>query len=574
MRIALRTPAFPRAMPLDPPSAAPAPAFPRRRLALGLSAAVLLVAAAGALVVARPWTAPASDPSLASALAERLDADSTATAVQTVSVAAGESEPGAAPAGAQAPGEQAAVRAFYDARGGGAAWTDAAARDAALRLLARADRDGLPEALAPGLSDLARAAGSEAPDSLRARLDARLTAAVLRFGRALREPRVDAAALYGAAWTPAARAPLDPDVEARALAADLAATTDPGRALDAFADRHRPAHSGYRLLRAALAREIDLAEAPDLTIRADIAPGDTGAAVRRLRQRLAVESLDVEAAAGREALAAAVRTYQSRQGLPETGRADAATRAALNRRQPETIPALALNLERWRWLPDSLGPLHVLVNIPDYRLVVRERRGARWAEVFRSRVVVGQPSWATPVFSDTMESVVFNPTWFMPASIQIESYGRLRPDRALREPGPGNALGRVKFLFPNDHAVYIHDTPSKWGFEVERRALSHGCVRIGDPQDFATVVLSRTNRWPAARVDSLFTGPWTLRPVALDRGVPVHIAYFTARADAAGRVTLLDDVYGHDARLAGMLGLEPTAARIAGNRTRATADEA
>ena len=576
-------------MPLDSPSDVPSPA-PRqsgRRWAV----AVLAVAAvaAGVAMLSRddapPWAAESwetierdvigRDAGVADALAERLAADSTVAAgVPLVVAADGAALPAGLPDGAPETAsdarvaEQAAVRAFYAARDGAPAWTSDRARTAALALLARADHDGLPVALPPGLDALARDATADAPDSLRARLDARLTAAVLAFGARLHTPRVDAAALYGRnAWEPAPGTPRD---GAAALAAALDAADTPAAALRAFAESQRPAHAGYRLLRAALSREIALAAAPDLALAADLAPADSGAAVQRLRARLAIEEIDAGDGPEYDAdLGGAVRVYQTRQGLPASGQVDAATRAALNRRQPETIPALALNLERWRWLPDSLGRLHVLVNIPAFEMTVREQTAprARYTEVFRSRVVVGQPSWATPVFSDTMETVVFNPTWMMPASIQIESYGRLRPDRALRQPGPGNALGRVKFLFPNRHAVYLHDTPSKWGFTAERRALSHGCVRVGDPPGLARTLLTRTNGWDTARVDSVITGPWTLRPVTLDRPVLVHIAYFTASADPAGRVTTYADVYRRDARLAEALGLAPAETRVAANAT-------
>ena len=533
-----------------------------------------------------PWTAGPARSAVRAAVARQLVADSVAAAMPLV--AAGDAthdEPttGAQTVEASAVEAQAAVRAFYAARGGAPAWTDAKARKAALQLLARADRDAVPvaDALPSGLLALASATSPEATDSLHAALDVRLSGAVLRFGRLLRQPRTDAAALYGAsAWTPAVRPARDLAAEARALAAALVGATDPAGALGVFVGSQRPPHEGYARLQTALAREMDLAERADLILPTDISPADSGATIRRLRVRLAVEAPGLAPRVGfgtvapdlfDAALGAALRRYQRGQGLPSTGIADSLTRAALNRRRPEAIPALALNLERWRWLPDSLGPLHVAVNIPSFEMVVRERRTSGWAEVFRSAVVVGKPSWATPVFSDTIESVVFNPTWTMPRSIQIESYGRLRPERAVVAPGPRNALGRVKFLFPNRHAVYVHDTPSRWGFTAERRALSHGCIRSGDPQGLARVLLPRAAAgWNVARVDSLMTGPWATREAFLDRPVPVHIVYFTAEADAAGRVTLYDDVYGRDARLAEALGgggATPSAAtHVAGAR--------
>ena len=502
-----------------------------------------------------PWAGGSSRSAVRAAVARQLAADSVAAAPPLASASADDAVRGAPTTEPLVAEAQAAVRAFYAVRGGAPAWTDTSARAAALRLLARADRDAVPvaDALPADLATLAALATPEAPDSLRAALDVRLTGAVLRFGRLLRAPRTDAAVLYGAsAWTPAVRPARDPVAGARALAAALTDAPDPARALDAFVRAQRPPHEGYARLQAALAREMDLAERADLTLGADLSPADSGAAVRRLRARLAVETPGLAPGhAFDAALGASLRHYQDGQGLTPTGVADSLTRAALNRRQPGAIATLALNLERWRWLPDSLGRLHVTVNIPAFEMTVRERRGARWAEIFRSAVVVGKPSWATPVFSDTMESVVFNPTWTMPRSIQIESYGRLRPDRATVAPGPRNALGRVKFLFPNRHAVYVHDTPSTWGFTAERRALSHGCVRSGDPAGLARTLLPRAAAgWSAARVDSLMTGSWTTHEAFLDRPVPVHIVYFTATADRAGRVTTYRDVYDRDARLA------------------------
>lgn len=504
-----------------------------------------------------PWTAGPGRSAVRAAVARQLAADSAAAATPLVS-AVDATLDGSDVSAAEA---QAAVRAFYAARAGAPAWTDASAREAALRVLGRADRDAVPvaDALPADLAALASSVSPDATDSLHAALDVRLSGAVLRFGRLLRQPRTDAAALYGAsAWTPAVRPAHDLAADARALAVALAGSADPAEALDEFVAVQRPPHEGYVRLQAALAREMDLAERADLLLPSDVLPADSGVAVRRLRARLAAEAPGLAPSAGPNtfdaALGAALRRYQRSQSLPSTGAVDSLTRVALNRRQTEAIPALALNLERWRWLPESLGALHVTVNIPAFEMTVRERRGERWADVFRSAVVVGKPSWATPVFSDTMESVVFNPSWSMPRSIQIESYGRLRPDRALVAPGPRNALGRVKFLFPNRHAVYIHDTPSTWGFTAERRALSHGCIRSGDPQGLARTLLPRTTGWSTARVDSLLTGPWSMREVQLDRPVPVHIVYFTAAADAAGHVTLYGDVYDRDPRLARALG--------------------
>jgi L,D-transpeptidase YcbB len=215
---------------------------------------------------------------------------------------------------------------------------------------------------------------------------------------------------------------------------------------------------------------------------------------------------------------------------------------------------LRLNLERWRWLPDSLGDFHVLANLPAYALTVREREGDAYHDALRMRVVIGKQGWSTTVMSDTMTQVVFNPTWSIPASIQRESYGYYR-GQMVRQPGPGNPLGRVKFLFPNEYAIYLHDTPTRWPFEREARAYSHGCVRLHRPDSLAMVVMAHANGWAPEEVEALWRGPWRHRPVELERPVPVHLVYFTAWIEPDGSVTRYADVYGRDAPLAAALGL-------------------
>ena len=156
--------------------------------------------------------------------------------------------------------------------------------------------------------------------------------------------------------------------------------------------------------------------------------------------------------------------------------------------------------------------------------------------------------------SDTMEQIVFNPTWTIPASIQREMYGSYQ-GRMVRQPGPGNPMGRAKFLFPNEYAIYIHDTNARSGFRRTVRTLSHGCVRAHHPDSLALAILERTNGWDAAQVEDIFRGPWRLRPVDLDTPVPVHLVYFTAAATPDGGVTLYEDIYDRDRPLADALGL-------------------
>lgn len=487
---------------------------------------VLLVVLGGATAAhfyAQPSTQGVSPTAVASVLADRLGAsDSTLAPLRTV----------------------------YHARAGQPVWMNPAARDAALDLLRRADRDGLP--LDPETAGLLPPV---ATDTSLAEADLRLTAAVLRFGEALSRPRADAAALYGRRWTP--NPPSPPDVPAR-LARALTEADVPS-ALIAWADALRPPHPEYHALRAALTRELALAE-HGLRLDTDLAQGDSSEAVVTLRARLAVEAgqqpeaPSPEASVFDPALFNALRAVQRRLGVEPSGRLDEATRTRLNARRPDLVPRYVLNLERWRWLPHDLGDLHVWVDIPTFELAVRERDSGNWSEAVRFRTVVGSRGWETPVFSDTMETVVFNPTWTVPASIQREQYGRVR-GHVVVPPGPRNAMGRVKFMFPNRHAVYIHDTPAKWAFGRDQRARSHGCVRAGDPEALATTLLPRTTDWTASEVSAMFRGPWRLRNVTLDRPVPVHLVYFTVHVED-GSPVVVPDVYDRDGPLAAALGLD------------------
>jgi murein L,D-transpeptidase YcbB/YkuD len=252
-------------------------------------------------------------------------------------------------------------------------------------------------------------------------------------------------------------------------------------------------------------------------------------------------------------LADALRRFQDRAGLEPTGELDPATIDALNTPGSRLIPLLAVNLERWRWLPAELGERHIWVNIPEFQLEVRHREEGEWLVQRSMPVVVGSPGrWRTPVFSDTVSQVVFNPTWTIPASIQRESYGRVDPRGMVRQPGPSNPLGRVKFVFPNPYGIYLHDTNAPARLRWEYRALSHGCVRLGDPRGLARDLL-QPQSWDSTRVAGHFTGPWVTEPIDLSHPIPVHLVYFTARADSRG-VRRTSDVYGWDGALAEALG--------------------
>ena len=241
------------------------------------------------------------------------------------------------------------------------------------------------------------------------------------------------------------------------------------------------------------------------------------------------------------------------------------------------LDQIRINMERWRWMPRDLGDRYILVNVPAYQMQVME--GNR--PVLAMRVVVGDPKHTTPLFSDEMTTVVLSPNWNVPQSIiQKEMLPELVNDPAYLErqaiqvvgtsgetidtaavdwedesavarlhfrqdPGPKNSLGLVKFLFPNQFDVYMHDTPSHSLFNKEHRALSHGCIRLENPVALAQYVLRDRPEWTAERINTAMNAGQE-QGVPLKEKLPVHIAYFTAWVNADGTVTYTDDPYHLD----------------------------
>ena len=246
-----------------------------------------------------------------------------------------------------------------------------------------------------------------------------------------------------------------------------------------------------------------------------------------------------------------------------------AASAALPGGNPRRLErALLANMEEWRWLPRALGPDRIEVNIPAFEARVM-RDGA---VAHQARVVVGQPDKPTPLFSQRMTFIIVNPYWNVPLSIirkemipklaadptyfQDHGYEVVERDGVTtvrQPPGDGNALGRIKFMFPNSHSVYLHDTNARSLFGRDKRALSHGCVRVDRPFAFAEAVLGRRNGWTEARVQKLVGG--TERVINLPEPLPIHIVYFTAFVDPKTGLQLRDDVYGTMGRIEGALGL-------------------
>jgi murein L,D-transpeptidase YcbB/YkuD len=293
--------------------------------------------------------------------------------------------------------------------------------------------------------------------------------------------------------------------------------------------------------------------------------GDSGPAVAALRARLAVD----DPAAGRgdtydTSLADAVARAQARYGLAEDGRLGPATLAALNTPVESRLAQIAANLERWRWVRTPLPALRVEVNVPDASLELDDTLG----KSMQMRAIVGRATNRTPMFQDRILAVVFNPPWNVPAGIAAkEIWPKIRrsPGYAAREgfvtrpdgglvqkPGPRCALGAVKFDLANPFGVYLHDTPARTLFALDRRALSHGCMRLEHPVDLGKRLLEKDPAWPETRINAVLLDGKTIR-VPLRTPVPLFVFYWTAFVDDQDQLQFRPDIYGWDARLKALL---------------------
>ncbi|WP_249690609.1 L,D-transpeptidase family protein [Stappia sp. WLB 29] len=489
---------------------------------------------------------------------------------------------------------------FYAARGHELLWiADGVPTVEARRLVARlaqADRDGLKPADYALPADLAHSAG-RMDEARAARFEALLSAAALAYADHAQAGRVQPVSL-------SKNVTLEPvHPEPQEVLAALAASADPAAVLEGY----NPPQPGFAALRAALAeiRARDEDETPPMVPDgATLKEGMRDARVAVLRARLGLTSeRAVEAEAAADAVAdqaseasaeelfdarvkEAVLAFQRENGLHADGVVGPRTLLALNAVSDDGMAEsdIVANMERWRWMPRDLGAFHIFVNIPEFKA----RLFRDGAQVYETRVVVGKPSNQTPVFSDVMDHVIVNPYWNVPYSIASEELlpsimsdpgylsqrnyevlagGRvvdpssvdwsgvnLNKVRIRQRPGGGNALGQIKFMFPNRHAVYLHDTPSKSLFARSARAFSHGCVRVQDPFDFADALLQMDSEWTAARLKSMVGGQE--KRADLTRPVPVHLAYFTAFVDENGKLQRRPDIYGHNATLTKALEID------------------
>lgn len=311
--------------------------------------------------------------------------------------------------------------------------------------------------------------------------------------------------------------------------------------------------------------EIDLGEHRVLKL------GDSAAVINTIRKRLFVlgdlASEDLSKVYEVDFENAIIK-FQRRHGLKDDGIVGPAVVRALNIPIEKKVEQMLINMERMRWMPAADKGRRVLVNIPEFRLYVHE--GSE--EVLSMDVVVGKAANRTVIFSDQIKHVVFSPYWNIPRSIirneilpaiennprylarnNMEVTGKRNGLPVIRQkPGRKNALGRVKFIFPNRYAIYLHDSPAKRLFERTNRAFSHGCIRVAEPLKLAKYLLKDQEEWTEKRIEGAMhanSEKW----VGLEDPVPVYISYFTSWVDDNGELNFRDDIYGHDKKVAAHL---------------------
>jgi murein L,D-transpeptidase YcbB/YkuD len=302
-----------------------------------------------------------------------------------------------------------------------------------------------------------------------------------------------------------------------------------------------------------------------------ITPGQRSASIPSIRERLvklgdhaAIDSVP-DADLYDSTLVNAMKEFQARHGLIDDGVIGDGVLAAMNVHPRERLKTLLMNMERLRWMPERTDEDLILVNIPEFKLHVLEDG----KETMNMEVVVGNEATRTVIFSDTISYIVFSPAWTLPKSIikneilpelekdpdyleskDMEIIGGTEELPLIRQrPGEQNALGRVKFMFPNSYNIYLHDTPAKSLFNREERAFSHGCIRVSRPLDLAKYLLRKEDAWTEDSIKASMDLPEEAI-VPLKEKRPVMIAYFTAWVDARGKLNFRNDIYGHDARLA------------------------
>lgn len=339
-----------------------------------------------------------------------------------------------------------------------------------------------------------------------------------------------------------------------------------------------PASPHYQALVKELARYRELAKLPNfpfLDPKKRAVKGTKGPFVQEIQQRLKIEGYWNGELDGLydQALADAIYQYQSDRQVTPDGKVEALTIERMNVPFSERVKQIKLALEKMRKGPERGGDYFVLVNVGGQELEVYEQGGSHIAR--KHRLIVGQAYPVinhTPLFSDEIEMMIYNPAWFVPDRIIKDEYlGKVKEDpeyfqknglqakilynddgtvkkvvSITQPPGGGNALGRVKILFPNKHDVYLHDTPTKPKFKYARRTYSHGCMRVQDPLELARFLLEKDHNKVLAEVDKILEQKYVSRKVFLNNKVPIHIVYRLVTTNEQGRAVFFTDVYNED----------------------------
>jgi L,D-transpeptidase YcbB len=474
--------------------------------------------------------------------------------------------------------DRAGIEAFYSGHNYAPLWVSNNIANerakAAIAYLGQADVVGLDPTDYP-TPDFKSAAS---PDAL-AEAELKLTASALTFARHAQIGRIHFTRVGpDIQYDLAAPEPAD-------VLAKLADGNDAAKILDGF----NPPQAGFKALKAKLAelRKAPVVAEPKFAPKPErprvhvpdgkiLRPGMKDARVVAVRKRLDIPG-DKENPLYDDAVRDAVKTFQTESDIDVDGDLGPNTVRALNNEPKEVrhtsanpTETIIVNMERWRWLPRDLGNSHVIVNVPDYTLTLYNNDKVYW----HTRIVVGKPNLATPMVSADMKFITVNPTWNVPPSIIEKEYlpaleadpqalDRIGlkltqdPDGTIhisQPPGAGNALGRIRFNFPNKFLVYQHDTPDKHLFAREKRAYSHGCMRVQNPLTYGEKLLSLVlpkERYTEARLESMFGGNEI--NINFPKFIPVHLTYQTAFVDESGKLQLREDVYGRDAKMFAIL---------------------
>ncbi|HEY3892586.1 MAG TPA: L,D-transpeptidase family protein [Bradyrhizobium sp.] len=474
--------------------------------------------------------------------------------------------------------ERMAVEKFYGARDFAPLWTQGGALGATGKGVIARLKDAASDGLSAADYPVPDFSAATTPDGL-AEADLKLTASMLDYARQAQSGRMHWSQVSGDIQYP--EHPIDP----AEVLANITSAKDASLALDSY----NPPQKLYRELKAKLAELRGLGDGPVIQIadgpalrftpsrsRRQPAEEMEDARVPQLRAKLGItENADDDRYDAK--VAAAVRKFQEGADLKPTGVLDDRTvKAITSPKRDKQIDTVVVNMERWRWLPRDLGApaigdAYVILNIPDYSLKVMQHGTPVWT----TRVVAGQPGiHATPLLTETMKFITVNPTWNVPPSIIYNEYlpalqqdptvlqrMGLKLERARdgsihisQPPGERNALGRIRFNFPNKFLVYQHDTPDKYLFAKDERAFSHGCMRVQNPDQYASVLLNITEpnqHYTPEKVRSMY-GQSEI-DLKFPTPIPVNITYQTAFVDEAGKLQLRRDVYGRDATMLALL---------------------